>query len=95
MCDESGNRDGGVSVTLEMINAGALALARYHPDFENLEDGARRIFEAMMAAAAAIEGLDRDIESLRAVAKAALDPAPDNVFTDVVDQLDAVITSTT
>ena len=37
-------------ITPEMIEAGALVLAGFERAFDSLEDGARRIFAAMMGA---------------------------------------------
>ena len=41
-----------MEITPAMIEAGALALMDYAPEFENLETGADRIFRAMLAARA-------------------------------------------
>jgi hypothetical protein len=39
-----------IEITPEMIDAGAIELAKFTRVFESLEDGAQRVFEAMMRA---------------------------------------------
>lgn len=50
MRDRPAKDESEIEVTPEMIEAGALELARYHPDYESLEDGVCRIYKAMGAA---------------------------------------------
>lgn len=48
--DLTGRREDEIEVTQEMIEAGALALARFDSEFYSLEEGAEDIFRTMILA---------------------------------------------
>lgn len=53
--DDKGNSTDKIEITPEMIEAGSLALAGDNRTYDNLEDGARRIFVAMVDANMALK----------------------------------------